>query len=108
MHNNGWTVILDPEFNLLKATQKDINTLGKLLAKYTVIVQSGQHHLTLDDERKVTKMFGNIEKHDVASNPLIKSAMVENSNDEINRVTGALNKDGNGTDSRHVRIFDWK
>ena len=79
MHNNGWTVILDPEFNLLKATQKDINTLGKLLAKYTVIVQSGQHHLTLDDERKVTKMFGNIEKHDVASNPLIKSIVTFNS-----------------------------
>jgi alpha-ketoglutarate-dependent taurine dioxygenase len=107
IHNNGWTVILDSEFNLLKATQKDINTLGKLLAKYTVIVQSGQHHLTLDDERKVTKMFGNIEKHDVASNPLIKSAMVENSNDEINRVTGALDKDGLPGLFGHDSELDW-
>lgn len=57
-HKNGWTVLIDENFDLRKATQDDINLISKLIAHNTCVVIRNQN-LTVQDELNVINMFKN-------------------------------------------------
>lgn len=101
IHENGWTVILDPEFQFSNATQEDINEIARLLSKQTLVVARGQT-MTWQDEVRVAKMW-----HDVQQFPP-NQFHVDGSEQIIMRVTGKKDELGNTTGLfGHVTDLDW-
>lgn len=108
LDKNGWTVIFD-EFDLTTATQNDINTIGKLIANNTCVVAKNQK-LTIADELKISKMFGNVESGVPAGYehlPPYCHVLIPNSENAITRVTGALDEHGEIGLFGHVSDLDW-
>jgi taurine dioxygenase len=107
LHENSWTVILD-DFDLLTATQDEINQIGCLLATNTLVVVRNQGHLTANDEADVCARFGNLEDltpfRDVAP---YKNVIIPGTQDRVVRVTGELDEHGEPGLFGHVDDLDW-
>jgi len=56
LHENGWTVIFDEDFDLKNITQEQIFEVSKLLANNTLVVFKKQN-LSVEDEVRIIKMF---------------------------------------------------
>jgi alpha-ketoglutarate-dependent taurine dioxygenase len=95
LHDNGWTVFVDPDYDLKTATQEDINLIAQLIAKYTIVVFKKQI-LTVEDQVRLLKMFKNPEPLYKKTDPnfVYCAADLEQDPDGIVcRVTGEL-RDG--------------
>ena len=107
LHDNGWTVILD-DFDFAKATQEDINQIACLLATNTCVVAREQQHLTVEDEMRVSHMFGDVEDlTPVAHLEPYRSILVAGSGNKMERVTGELDEHGQPGLFGHVSDLDW-
>lgn len=86
---NGWTVEI-ADIDLSNVTQEEVNIIGCLVGSHTVVVIKNQQHLTINDDVRFIKMFGepDYNKHSV------KRVVLDDSERIIRRVTGK--KDDNG------------
>ena len=107
LHKNGWTVILD-EFDFAKATQDDIDQLGCLLATNTCVVARNQSHLTIADEIRVCKMFGEVDNlKELAHLPPYCDFVIPGSEAMLQRVSGGKDDHGRPGLFGHVSDLDW-
>lgn len=101
IHENGWTVILDSEFQFSNATQEDINEIARLLSNHTLVIARGQN-MTVQDEVRVAKMW-----HEPEQKPH-NQFHVDDSECLIMRVNGKKDELGNSTGIfGHVTDLDW-
>lgn len=103
IHNNGWTVIAE-DINLAEITQQEVNLLGRYLLTNTMVVFKNQK-LTVDDEVRITRMFGDSKNH--KNSDIQKNFILPNSDDVILRVTGELDKDGKPGMFGHAEELIW-
>lgn len=111
LNENGWTGHIK-DFDMCCATQQDINIIGKFLATNTLVVINNQNHLTPADQVRIVEMFGNTEQvtfPEVIPDNMkhLPSIFVPNSQNKIQRVTGALDEHGNPGLFGHVSDLDW-
>lgn len=108
LHDNGWTIIVD-DFNLLDATQEDINLTSDLLKSNTLVVFKKQK-LTIPEELKIGYMFGNVTSEYAPGTNEWQAEVadeVADPNGHITRVTGALNEHGQPGTAGYVDAMDW-
>lgn len=106
LHENDWTVFLD-DFDFATATQSDIDQIACLLATNTLVIARNQT-LTVQDELRVSEMFGVIEDLSaVAHLPPYNHIFVPGSNNKMERVTGELDEHGQPGLFGHVSDLDW-
>jgi len=107
IHENGWTVIVE-DLDLKTATIEDIHTLGRLVTTNIAVVLRNQN-LTPQDEQRILHTLGEVENFiDLKeAEPVWKSFIVPNTNDEILRVTGAPDDHGEEGLFGHVSDLDW-
>jgi taurine dioxygenase len=107
LHENGWTVILD-DFDFATAAREDIDMIACLLATNTCVVAPGQQHLSVEDEIRISHMFGDVEDlTPVAHLEPYKSILVPGSSNKMERVTGELDEHGQPGLFGHVSDLDW-
>lgn len=107
IHNNGWTVILDPKFKIKNATQDDINFISKLVSKQTVVILREQD-LTPDDEVRLVSMFKDLERAvPTDTNADMLRRLLVPGTDCLCRVTGELDEHGDPGLFGHVSDLDW-
>jgi alpha-ketoglutarate-dependent taurine dioxygenase len=111
LHENGWTVLLE-DFNFAEVTQAQVDQIAQFLSTNTLVVVKNQSHLTVDDEIRICKMFGDIETQkfpDMLPDNLkhLPSMMVPGTDNAIARVTGELDEHGQPGLFGHVSDLDW-
>ena len=107
LHENGWAVILD-DFDFAKATQNDIDQLGCLLATNTCVVAHNQDHLTIADEIRACKMFGEVDDlKELAHLPPYCDFVIPGSEAMLQRVSGGKDDHGRPGLFGHVSDLDW-
>ena len=108
LHDNGWTVMMNDDFDFATASQEDINEIACLLATNTLVVARNQQHLTPQDESRIAHMFGEVENFNAVANVApISSLIVPNASNEVLRVTGELDEHGEPGLFGHVEDLDW-
>ena len=106
LHENGWTVILD-DFDFSKATREDIDQIACLLATNTCVVAKNQM-LTVEDELRISEMFGNVEDlSEIAHLEPYCNFLIPEGKNRIERVTGELDEHGKPGLFGHVSDLDW-
>jgi alpha-ketoglutarate-dependent taurine dioxygenase len=110
IHENGWTTFIE-DFDLREATQRQMNTIAKLIATNTVVVLRDQH-LTPQDEIAVCEKIGKLESF--AKNREIKPSdgppigfIVKGTDAKMLRVSGELDEHGYPGLFGHVSDLDW-
>lgn len=109
LHENGWTVIVDKDFDLKTATQEDADLIARLVATYTVVVFP-QQQLPLDQELRIINMFKNPETFsakNVKDYSHIERVVIPNTEGKIQRVTGEKDELGRPGLFGHVSDLDW-
>lgn len=107
LHENGWTIILN-DFDLLTATDDDINQIAGWLATNTLVVIKNQSHLTAMDEANICKRFGELEDLTPLKDIVpFKNVIVPDTNCLVVRVTGELDEHGEPGLFGHVDDLDW-
>ena len=116
LDSNGWTVIVH-DFDLKRATQHDIDLIGCWLATNTLVVIRNQD-MSLDDEIRIVKMFGNYERFASVTastsdarvkqeKDVVERYFVPDSDGIIIRVTGEKNHKGETGLFGEVTELDW-
>lgn len=109
LHKNGWTVIVDENFDLSKATQEDANLIARLVATHTVVVFTRQN-LTLDQELRIVNLFKNPEilsGKNVRDSSALERIVIPESDGKLVRVTGEKDELGRPGLFGHVSDLDW-
>lgn len=108
-HDNGWTVFLY-DVNLKNITQQEVNTMAKLIAKYTLVVIREQN-LSIEDELRVVNMFKEpLPMIRDPNDPNFASHAADLKKDPagiIQRVTGEKNETGEGGLGAWKEAMDW-
>jgi len=105
LHENGWTVLVE-ELDFAKITQDEVNQLACLLATNTLVVAKDQGHMTIEDELRVGRMFGDVESH-LSDAPMWDHMLISDTDRAVLRVTGELDEHGEPGIFGHVSDLDW-
>jgi len=87
--SNGWTPIIS-DIDLANITQEQVHILSCIVGTQTLAVIKNQQHLTIQDEIKFLKMFGNVD----VNGPHVKNVVIDGSERILRRVTGKRRADG--------------
>ena len=87
--DNGWTPIVS-EIDLNTATKEEIDIIGCLTGRQTLVVIKNQGHLTAQDDVVAVKRFGS---PDINAD-YVKNVVIDGTERIMRRVTGKKNPDG--------------
>lgn len=87
--SNGWTPIIS-DLDLATITQEQAHILNCIVGTQTLAIIKNQQHLTIDQEVKFLKMFGDVD----VNGPNVKNVVIEESGRILRRVTGKKRQDG--------------
>ena len=86
---NGWTPIIS-ELDLANITQEQVHMLECIVGTQTLAVIKNQQHMTINDEVRFLKMFGDVD----INKPQVKNVVIDGSERILRRVTGKRRADG--------------